>query len=304
MASQGSLEPGEVREDVVLSVTGIVRARRDHSTTISFLELADGGNDGVLLQACVNRAKCDNTPGTRHALELLNIGDTLRCSGPPGRTRTGRAEWTLFPRSLELVRAAREPARVLRLLAAWRGGQVGGAEASGALGCDEGVLKALLPALGPALDAARAQQQEGGGKADSDDGGAGAAGGGAADPPRAPRVAPARLERLREVAARRQGGLVLVMEGITHVGNVGAMLRSCDAFGVATALLVHPAPPGGGAAAGRRDGAAAPLDEGAPPAATTPSPMVHPGLCRHGPVYRRSFIRARRAARRLRAAAG
>ena len=90
LAAQAPLEPGQLLEDVRLTVRGILRARRDHSASISFLELSDSSTDeaGQLLQVCINRAKCDETPSTRHALEQLNIGDTLCCSGPPGRTRT------------------------------------------------------------------------------------------------------------------------------------------------------------------------------------------------------------------------
>ena len=157
LAAQPPLEPGQLLEDVRVTVCGILRARRDHSASISFLELSDDGSSTVetggagMLQVCINRAKCDDTPSTRHALEQLNIGDTLCCSGPPGRTRTGRAEPTLFARSIEIVRATREPARVLRLLAAWRAGELGIDEASTALGTEPSLLRALLPALGPAL---------------------------------------------------------------------------------------------------------------------------------------------------------
>ena len=115
LAAQAPLEPGQLLEDVRLTVRGILRARRDHSASISFLELSDSSDEaGQMLQVCINRTKCDDTPSTKHALEQLNIGDTLCCSGPPGRTRTGRAEPTLFARSIALVRATREPARVLR----------------------------------------------------------------------------------------------------------------------------------------------------------------------------------------------
>ena len=90
MASQESLAPGQLLEQSV-SVSGVVRARRDHSASVSFLELADSTDSSEqMLQACINRTKCDGTPRTRHALELLNIGDKLLCTGPVGRTRTGR----------------------------------------------------------------------------------------------------------------------------------------------------------------------------------------------------------------------
>ena len=222
LAAQAPLEPGQLLEDVRLTVRGILRARRDHSASISFLELSDSSDEAEqMLQVCINRAKCDDTPITKHALEQLNIGDTLCCYGPPGRTRTDRAEPTLFARSIALVRATREPVRVLRLLAAWRAGELGIDETSRALGAEPSTLRALLPALGPVLAASRrgaeAQQQRARPASEESDGEAG---------PVVPRVAPARLERLREVAARRQAGLVLVMEEIRVRVTVTVRVRA------------------------------------------------------------------------------
>jgi tRNA G18 (ribose-2'-O)-methylase SpoU len=36
-----------------------------------------------------------------------------------------------------------------------------------------------------------------------------------------------------------QAGLVLVMEHIKHLANIAAMVRSCDAFGVAEVAVIH-----------------------------------------------------------------
>lgn len=45
-------------------------------------------------------------------------------------------------------------------------------------------------------------------------------------------MTPERFRRIREVLARRQGSLTLLMENIHKPHNVAAMLRSCDAVGV------------------------------------------------------------------------
>ena len=248
-SSLGTPGPGKVLEDTHLIVQGVVRSRRDHSASVTFLELCDEPPDEdqlrSSLQICINRARLDGSDETRLALSLLDVGDTVRCAGPVGRTRTGRAgEWSLFPRAVRLLRVARQPTHVLRVLAAWRGAELSLDAACGVLGAEgEGaLLQAMLPSLAPALDEYRAQQDSqraraAAGTAGGAMGATGARGGALAA---AARSQPARLERMREVAARRQGGLLLVMEHPAHPSNVGAMLRSCDAFGVATALLVHP----------------------------------------------------------------
>jgi tRNA (guanosine-2'-O-)-methyltransferase len=47
-----------------------------------------------------------------------------------------------------------------------------------------------------------------------------------------------RIERMREVANRRQSGLVVVLEDIGDPHNAEAVLRSCDAFGIQTACFI------------------------------------------------------------------
>ena len=52
-------------------------------------------------------------------------------------------------------------------------------------------------------------------------------------------ITPRRLARMRGTLARRQPDLSIVIENITDPHNVSAMLRSCDAVGVAQAHLVY-----------------------------------------------------------------
>ncbi len=52
-------------------------------------------------------------------------------------------------------------------------------------------------------------------------------------------ITPRRLARMRGTLARRQPDLAVVMENIHDGHNLSAMLRTCDAVGVATAHLVY-----------------------------------------------------------------
>jgi len=48
-----------------------------------------------------------------------------------------------------------------------------------------------------------------------------------------------RVAKLEALAARRFGGLIVVLEDIENAYNAGAALRSCEAFGVTEVWLVH-----------------------------------------------------------------
>lgn len=48
-----------------------------------------------------------------------------------------------------------------------------------------------------------------------------------------------RAERIRQTLARRQPGLVLVLENVHDPHNVGAILRTCDAVGVQKVMMVY-----------------------------------------------------------------
>lgn len=55
-------------------------------------------------------------------------------------------------------------------------------------------------------------------------------------------MTPHRLQRLREVLARRQPDLTVLMDGVHKKHNVSAVIRSCDAVGVLDAHAVWPGP--------------------------------------------------------------
>ena len=48
-----------------------------------------------------------------------------------------------------------------------------------------------------------------------------------------------RTERMEQVLASRQPGLVLVVENVHDKHNLGAILRSCDAVGVMRVMMVY-----------------------------------------------------------------
>jgi hypothetical protein len=75
----------------------------------------------------------------------------------------------------------------------------------------------------------------------------------------------ARMQRIRTVASRRQRGLIVVLEELDQPANVGAALRTCDGFGVATVCHVAassttagPLPADGGDGGAANGAAAAP----------------------------------------------
>ena len=239
----GALGPGEKAADVTVSIRGVVAARRGHSASTTFLELML--DKSVAVQLCVNPQVGASLNHDEHLdqlkllrdLDQLGIGDVVSCHGVPGRTRTGQNALSVFPSRLTLEQLRLEPdadrpdgstpSRVLRLLSKWREGHWSDREAASLLQTTPALLHALRPALAASLDAHDAERE---------------AQRAAKAPRTAPapaREAPARLQRLREVAAARQGGLVLVMEEIERDNNIAAMLRSCDAFGVGEAILIR-----------------------------------------------------------------
>lgn len=53
------------------------------------------------------------------------------------------------------------------------------------------------------------------------------------------RMTPAREKKILSVLSRRQQDLAVILENVDDPHNIGAILRSCDAFGVGTVHLLY-----------------------------------------------------------------
>ena len=59
------------------------------------------------------------------------------------------------------------------------------------------------------------------------------------DPVESGLILPRRLERLKQVAARRLHGLAVVLDNLQDPHNASAVLRSCDSFGVQNVYVIE-----------------------------------------------------------------
>jgi tRNA (guanosine-2'-O-)-methyltransferase len=53
---------------------------------------------------------------------------------------------------------------------------------------------------------------------------------------------PERLEKFRQVVARRQPNLTVILENVTDMHNIGAVLRSCDSVGICEIFVLNTEP--------------------------------------------------------------
>jgi tRNA G18 (ribose-2'-O)-methylase SpoU len=209
---------------------------------------------------------------------LLGCGDLVLVEGHPGKTRTGtRAEgFSLFAARFTIQRMAPDADRALRLLlqlpsaadrdrcGELRGTAAAQAAATAAIAestpaehelrrllcsmtheqhATAQVLQLLQTVAAPRLERRRREDRlavEGTATA--------AAVALELEPDELPvagvensggQLGEARMQRIRTVAARRQRGLVVVLEDVDQPANVGAALRTCDAFGVATVCHIR-----------------------------------------------------------------
>ncbi|MCB9297631.1 MAG: RNA methyltransferase [Lewinellaceae bacterium] len=55
-------------------------------------------------------------------------------------------------------------------------------------------------------------------------------------------MTPERVERLKEVAFRRQGDLAVILENVHDPHNIGAVIRSCDSVGIPEIFVLYTEP--------------------------------------------------------------
>ncbi|MCB0558179.1 MAG: RNA methyltransferase [Lewinellaceae bacterium] len=55
-------------------------------------------------------------------------------------------------------------------------------------------------------------------------------------------MTPERMQRLKEVASRRQAGLTVILENVHDPHNIGAVIRSCDSVGIPEIFVLYTEP--------------------------------------------------------------
>lgn len=53
---------------------------------------------------------------------------------------------------------------------------------------------------------------------------------------------PARLQKIKEVVAKRQGDITVVLENVRDQHNIGAVIRSCDSIGIREIFILYSEP--------------------------------------------------------------
>lgn len=238
---------GHVLTNAVARLHGRVVHRRQLSGTLLFLDIAPAGEGGSTAQVVLNKKLMP--AAEQHTFDVaakrVQIGDEIRVAGHPGRTRTGQGSdegFSLFGTSVGISSVNLSQKRIVAILHDHQNGTVSAAETAQLLGAQEGIVGPLLTLLadhirkcGTENEASRKRQRYLATASDescADDGrGTGMAAGGEG-------LTPARQARLDLLAAQRHKHLYVVLENPTNPGNIAAVMRSCDAFGVTELLVV------------------------------------------------------------------
>ncbi|UYV76209.1 KARS, partial [Cordylochernes scorpioides] len=93
-----SLETGQIREDIEVSVAGRIHAKRESGAKLIFYDLR---GEGTKIQVMANARYYKSEEEFLKLNEKLRRGDIIGCSGHPGKTKKG--ELSIIPKNIELL---------------------------------------------------------------------------------------------------------------------------------------------------------------------------------------------------------
>ncbi|KAK2151477.1 hypothetical protein LSH36_362g05000 [Paralvinella palmiformis] len=92
------VQPGQILEDVVVSVAGRIHAKREAGTKLIFLDLR---GEQTKIQVMCNARFYSSEEEFLKVMEKLKRGDIMGCRGHPGKTKKG--ELSVVPQHMELL---------------------------------------------------------------------------------------------------------------------------------------------------------------------------------------------------------
>ena len=234
-------QKGQVLKTEVVELRGSVVRRRQLSATLLFLDIAPVGEGPATAQVVLNKKLMH---AAEHTFDLaskrVQVGDEMHVQGHPGFTRTGKGTdngFSLFGTSVSVTSVQLSQKRIVAILHDQHGGVISEHEAAHLLGVQGKLVKPLTALLGSHIrkhgdeneDSRKRQRQledqkERGVDGDTEQERMG--------------LTPARRERLQVLATQRHKHMYVVLENPTNPGNVAAVMRSCDAFGVTQLLII------------------------------------------------------------------
>lgn len=218
------LLPGEILHTKV-SLDGRVLKKRKVGASLYFLEVKSREDS---FQIVIQRQNLiDDWNTAKELVHMIGKGDVLLCQGFPGRTRTGNPyEISIFITAIEILEIGPKPERLLKLLSLYRSRRVKMSPEliSKLIPRGNEFVKTLESLLAPRINRALQNIHEAG----------------KVRPPETSDVsgAPQGTVKVSTVLANRRRGLIVVIENPSSPGNVGAILRTCDGFGVSTVCIV------------------------------------------------------------------